>query len=236
MPSFRFSEFLRRRLAWNKFSIPLSSFYSTIASAGQRVRIRRFPFGAPATASCCMGGCWASSNAPKGKRRIRTLSRDPALFPRAIARRYSAPGRKLAWNKIPIRVFLTLWNKRKHRAASSHTALPFRRTSHRILLYGRGWDELQRAEREAPYTNSFPRPGVVPSTSAPGAPGWELSWKNSPRSGSELACGASLSAHQPRHPAVREGVGRAPTRRKGSPACQLFPGVRRCSPRFSAPL
>ena len=34
----------------------------------------------PATTSCCTGGGGASSNAPKGKRRIRTLSRNPALF------------------------------------------------------------------------------------------------------------------------------------------------------------
>ena len=61
--------------------IHFTGFYSTITGIGQRVRIRRFPFGAPATTSCCTGGCGTSSNAPNGKRRIRTLSRDLALFP-----------------------------------------------------------------------------------------------------------------------------------------------------------
>ena len=120
----------------------------SVSHIRQRVRIRRFPFGAPATTSCCTGGCWTSSNAPKGKRRIRTLSRDSGLF--------------------------------------------------------------------------LSRQGL-------GGKGWKQSWNKSPTSGSEFAYGASLSAHQPQHPSVREGVRRALTRRKGSAAYELFPGIRGCS-------
>ena len=58
--------------------------------------------------------------------------------------------------------------------------------------------------------------------------------QQSPAPGSEFVYGASLSAHQPRHPAVREGVGRALTRRKGSAAYELFPESRRCSFHVSA--
>ena len=47
--------------------------------------------------------------------------------------------------------------------------------------------------------------------------------------GSEFAYGASLSAQWPLYPAVREGMERALTRRKGSPACKLFPIIRGCS-------
>ncbi|MDE0368075.1 MAG: hypothetical protein OXP09_21210, partial [Gammaproteobacteria bacterium] len=39
-------------------------------------------------------------NAPKGKRRIRTLSRDSALF--LARRRPGAPGCRLAWNRIQL--------------------------------------------------------------------------------------------------------------------------------------
>ena len=45
----------------------------------------------------------------------------------------------------------------------------------------------------------------------------------------EFAYGASLSAQQPRYPPVREGMERALTRRKRSPACELFPTIRGCS-------
>ena len=58
--------------------------------------------------------------------------------------------------------------------------------------------------------------------------------RQSPAPGSEFVYGASLSAHQPPHPAVREGVGRAPTRRKGSAVYELFPETRRCSFHVSA--
>ena len=56
------------RLSWNKFLTE------------QRVRIRRFHFGAVATLSCCTRGDGTSSNAPKRKPRMRTLSHNPALF------------------------------------------------------------------------------------------------------------------------------------------------------------
>ena len=75
--------------------IHFTSFYSTITCTGQRVRIRRFPFGAPATTACCTGGCGMSSNAPKGKPRTPALSRDSCIVPRALARRVLGPARRV---------------------------------------------------------------------------------------------------------------------------------------------
>ena len=71
-----------------------------ISTAEQRVRIRRFPFGAVATLSCCTRGDGTSSNAPKGKPRMRTLSRNPRLF--LAGHRPGAPGSGLSWNKFNI--------------------------------------------------------------------------------------------------------------------------------------
>ena len=52
---------------------------------------------------------------------------------------------------------------------------------------------------------------------------------------SEFAYGASVSAQKPRYPPVREGMERALTRRNESPACELFPTIRRCSFRVIVP-
>ena len=122
-------------------------FCGTNLPTGQRVRIRRFAFGAAATLSCCTRGDGTSSNAPKRKPRMRTLSHNPTIL--------------LAWNR-PV-----------ERVADFHG------------------------------TNSI--------------------------SPSEFTYGASLSAQWPLYPAVREGMERALTRRKRSPAYELFPGTRRYS-------
>ena len=72
-------------------------FHGTNLPTGQRVRIRRFPFGAAATLSCCTKGDGTSSNAPKGKPRIRTLSHNPWLF--LAGHRPGTPGSGLGWNR-----------------------------------------------------------------------------------------------------------------------------------------
>ena len=69
-----------------------------ISTAEQRVCIRRFPFGAVATLSSRTRGDGTSSNAPKGKPRMQTLSHNPWLF--LAGHRPGAPGCGLAGNKF----------------------------------------------------------------------------------------------------------------------------------------
>ena len=92
-----------------------------------------------------------------------------------------------------------------------------------------GMERALTRRNESPACKLFPTirrcslPVIVPARRVP-----DFHGTNSLRS-SELAYGASLSAQQPHFPAVREGMERALTRRKGSPACKLFPTIRGCS-------
>ena len=132
--------------------------------------------GAVATLSSRTRGDGTSSNAPKGKPRMRTLFHNPRLF--LAGHRPGAPGCGLAWNQ-----FLTEQRVRIRR----------RRTGPANQLRGVTTCRSGASARAAPDR-----------------------WR-------------PLSAQQPRYPPVRKGMERALTRRKGSPACELFSIIRGCS-------
>ena len=137
-------------LVWNEFL------------AEQRVRMRRFPFGAVATSSSGTRGDGTSSNAPKGKPRIRTLSRNPWLF--LAGRRPGAPGSGLAWNK-----FLTEQRVRIRRFSFGAVATLSSRT--------RGDGTSSNAPKGKPRIRTLSRnPWLFLAGRRPGAPGSGLAW------------------------------------------------------------
>ena len=137
-------------LAWNAFLTE------------QRVRIRRFPFGAVATLSSRTRGDGTSSNAPKEKPRMRTLFHSPSLF---LARpRPGAPGSGLSWNK-----FLTGQRVRIRRFSFGAAATLSSRT--------RGDGTSSNAPKEKPRMRTlFHSPSLFLARPRPGAPGSGLSW------------------------------------------------------------
>ena len=255
--------FKERRLSWNKFLTE------------QRVRIRRFfeepapqtscgasppaeavlrlglrptggdSFGAVATLSSCTRGDGTSSNAPKKKPRMRTLSRNSALF--LSRHRPGAPGSGLAWNN-----FLAEQRVRIRRFSFGAAATLSSRT--------RGDGTSSNAPKEKPRMRTLSRNSALfLSRHRPGASGSGLAWNNFlteqrvrirrffEEPAPQTSCGASppaeavlrlglrpTSAQQPRYPSVREGMERALTRQNESPAYELFPN-RRCSLPVSAP-
>ena len=137
-------------LAWNKFLTE------------QRVRIRRFPFSAAATLSCCTRGDGTSSNAPKGKPRMRTLSRNPRLF--LAGHRPGAPGCGLSWNK-----FLTEQRVRIRRFSFGAVATLSSRT--------RGDGTSSNAPKEKPRMRTLSHdPALFLARPRPGAAGCGLAW------------------------------------------------------------